>query len=224
MRRVESSDADAPGPEEAGTALTPRGAKTRARLLAAARATFEQRGYHDASVNDISSAAEVAYGTFYIYFASKEDVFGEVVKDLYAEFRAIAAAEPDRGSSPAQQIERANRGFLNAYRETAPMQRILEQVATFNPRQAMERRESNRYWRDRTRRAIARWQIAGIVGPDIDAVYAAAALGAMVDRFAYLWFVLGEGHDFETAVEQLTHLYCRALGIEHMLARGSDDL
>ncbi|MEZ5256462.1 MAG: hypothetical protein R2705_06110 [Ilumatobacteraceae bacterium] len=50
-------------------------------------------------------------------------------------------------------------------------------------------------------------------------MYAANALGAMVDRFAYVWFVLGEDHDFETAVEQVTHLYCRALGIDHALRR-----
>ena len=97
------------------------------------------------------------------------------------------------------------------------MQRVLEEAATANPRQARERREANRYWRERARRAITQWQIDGKVARDIDAVYAANALGAMVDRFAYVWFVLGEDHDFETAVDQVTHLYCLSLGIQHRL-------
>jgi AcrR family transcriptional regulator len=217
---------DEPGPDREGEAardpggspaLTARGARTRARLASAARELFEEHGYLATGVNEISAAAGVAYGTFYIYFSSKEEVFGEVVRDLHLEVRAIAAAEPHRGSDPASLIERANRGFFRAYQRTARMQRVVEQAATVNPRQALERREANRYWRERARRAITEWQIDGKVPRNIDAVYAANALGAMVDRFAYLWFVLGEDHDFETAVHQVTHLYCRALGIDHEL-------
>lgn len=197
--------------------LTARGARTRARLVAAARAQFEERGYMSTGVNEISAAAGVAYGTFYIYFASKDDVFDEVVGDVHREVRAIAAAEPHGDSDPASLIERANRGFFRAYQQTVGIQRVIEQAATLDPRRARERREANRYWRERARRAITDWQIDGMVGRNIDAVYAANALGAMVDRFAYVWFVLGEDHDFETAVDQVTHLYCRALGIEHTL-------
>jgi AcrR family transcriptional regulator len=199
--------------------LTARGARTRAKLVDAARDLFERQGYIDTSVNDVTAAAGVAYGTFYIYFTSKEGIFDDLIRDHYAEFRSIAASEPRLGTGPAAQIERANRGYLRAYQQTAAMMRILEQVITVNPRLAMERRESNRFWRERSRRAITGWQIDGIVGRDIDAVYAANALGAMVDRFAYLWFVAGEAHDFDIAVEQITHLYCNALGIVHAIDR-----
>jgi hypothetical protein len=37
----------------------------------------------------------------------------------------------------------------------------------------------------------------------------------MVDRSAYVWLVLGEPFDEELAVDQLTALYCRALGLEY---------
>jgi AcrR family transcriptional regulator len=213
----------APSERSPHVQLTPRGARTRARLVDSARILFERDGYLSTGVNDISAAAGVAYGTFYIYFASKEEVFGEVVRELHREVRAIAAAEPHRGSDPASMVERANRGFFRAYRQTAGMQRVLEEAACANPRQAQERREANRYWRERARRAITQWQIDGTIPRDIDPVYAANALGAMVDRFAYVWFVLGEDHDFETAVDQVTHLYCRSLGIEHHLRPASVD-
>jgi len=176
---------------------------------------FESKGYLETNVHDISSAAGVAYGTFYIYFASREEIFAELVKVHMQRFREIAASEPSTGVRPADLIERANRGFLRAYRETAAMQGLVEQVATFDPQQALKRRQSNHYFRERARRAITSWQIDGLVPRDIDAVYAASALGALVDRSAYLWFVLGEEHDFDVAVEQLTHLYCGALGLEH---------
>jgi hypothetical protein len=37
----------------------------------------------------------------------------------------------------------------------------------------------------------------------------------MVDRSAYVWLVLGEPHEEEVAVEQLTALYCGALGLAY---------
>jgi len=109
---------------ESNARLTARGARTRARLVSAARALFEERGYLATGVNDISAAAGVAYGTFYIYFASKDEVFGEVVDELHRQVREIAAAEPHLGSDPASLIERANRGFFRAYRETAAMEAV----------------------------------------------------------------------------------------------------
>jgi hypothetical protein len=36
----------------------------------------------------------------------------------------------------------------------------------------------------------------------------------MVDRFAYVWLVLGEDFDFEESVYSLTLLWARALGLD----------
>ena len=38
----------------------------------------------------------------------------------------------------------------------------------------------------------------------------------MVDRSAYVWLVLGEPYDEDVAVEQLTALYCGALGLTYV--------
>ena len=43
-------------------------------------------------------------------------------------------------------------------------------------------------------------------------VYAATALTGMVDRFAYVWLILGEEFDEEQAVETLTRLWYQAIG------------
>ena len=62
--------------------------------------------------------------------------------------------------------------------------------------------------------ALQRWQRRGLIDPNLDPVYAANALGSMVDRFAYVWLVLGEPFEEDQAVETLTQLYCAALGLE----------
>jgi AcrR family transcriptional regulator len=199
------------------TPLTARGARTRAALVKAARALFERQGYLDTNVGDIAKKARVAHGTFYTYFASKEEIFAEVADDLQHQLLTTAEAEPHPppGSMLSERIERANRGYLRGFAENARMMGVLEQVATFNPRLAAIRRANRRYFVQRNTASIRRWQEQGLVDERLDAGYAASALGSMVDRSAYVWMVLGEPFELDEAVIQLTRLYCNALGLPY---------
>lgn len=195
--------------------LTPRAVRTRAALVQAARGLFETQGYLDTNVGDITARARVAHGTFYTYFSSKEEIFREVARDFSAQFQEVVESEPvlGAGATLRDRIARTNRGYLRAYQQFAPMMAVLEQVATFNPRLLEIRRETRRFNVERNAAAFRRWQERGLIDRSIDPVYAASALGSMVDRSAYVWIVLGEPYDLETAVDQLTTLYCNALGI-----------
>ncbi len=202
-------------PAPVASPVTARCARTRAALVKAARALFEKNGYLDTNVDDIARRARVAHGTFYTYFNSKEEIFSEVVHVLLDDFRRIADAEPPASGEVSERIERSNRGYIKAFRANARMMAVLEQVATFNPRLAKVRRDARRFWVDRGTEAIRRWQRRGLVDQQIDAAYAASALGSMIDRSAYIWIVLGEPYETEKAVEQLTRLYCNALGVPY---------
>ena len=91
---------------------------------------------------------------------------------------------------------------------------VLEQVAMDDPELRDVRLASRRYWVERQEEQIKRWQAEGIARPEIDAGYAANALGAMVDRCAFLWLVLGdEPYEEDRAVASLTDLYVNALGL-----------
>jgi AcrR family transcriptional regulator len=197
--------------------LTARGARTRAALVKAAWALFERQGYLDTSVGDIAKRAHVAHGTFYTYFSSKEEIFGEVADDLQHRLVEATEAEPHLPPDAAvsERIERANRGYLRGFEQNARMMGVLEQVATFNPRLAAIRRANRRYFVQRNTAAISRWQEQGLVDERIDAGYAASALGSMVDRSAYVWLVLGEPFELDEAAIQLTRLYCNALGLPY---------
>ena len=126
---------------------------------------------------------------------------------------APAEAVLPEGAGLRARIERGNRGYLRAYELLAPMLAVLEQVATFNPRLAEIRRGSRRAWVKRGAESFRRWQGRGLIAADVDVEYAANALGAMVDRCAYVWIVLKEPYEFDRAVQQLTLLYCNALGL-----------
>ena len=80
------------------------------------------------------------------------------------------------------------------------MMAVLEQSATFTEMLMDVRRKIRGYWVDRSRPAIERWQAEGLVDGSIDRYYAATSLGAMVNRSAYVWMVLGEPYDEDIAV------------------------
>src|SRR5258708_37195215 len=59
--------------------------RTRADILAAARQVFARRGYHEASIAEITERADVGVGTFYHYFTNKDEVFKTVMEDALRE-------------------------------------------------------------------------------------------------------------------------------------------
>jgi AcrR family transcriptional regulator len=225
--RPDDQDPDGNGgspPALVSAPLTARGARTRAALVKAARALFERKGYLDTNVGDIAKRARVAHGTFYTYFSSKEEIFGEVADDLQHRMLLVAEEEPHLppGAPLSERIERSNRGYLRGFEQNARMMGVIESVATFNPRLAAIRRANRRYFVQRNTASIKRWQEQGLVDERIDPGYAASALGSMVDRSAYVWLVLGEPFEFDEAVIQLTRLYCNALGLRYHRDDGAD--
>jgi AcrR family transcriptional regulator len=192
---------------------TPKGRRTQATLIQAAREVFSRDGFVDARIADIADMAGVAHGTFYSYFDSKEQIFRAVIHQLELD---LAKSRPNSNDNlpPAARIEEANRHYLRSYRDNAALFATLEQAATLNQELRLLRKEGRSLLVSRSARAIAHWQEAGLADPDLDPRYAANALGNMVDRFAYVWFVLGEDFEEETAVATLTRLWVQALGLD----------
>jgi len=186
-------------------------------LKKAARALFEKQGFQSTSINQISTKARMAHGTFYTYFESKEQIFGEIVNDLYLTMtRTMASQPPVLGGDLSERIERANCGYLTAYQQNARMMAALEQASTLSAPLAAIRRASRVGWISRNTNAIRRWQERGDVAANVDPPAAAEILGCMVDRTAYVWVVLEEKEfDLQEATQQLTRLYCNALGLHY---------
>ena len=70
--------------------LRAQGKKTMRKLLDAAMVVFEKRGYHAARVDDIVKVARTSHGTFYLYFANKEDLFRALLADVAEEVHTVS--------------------------------------------------------------------------------------------------------------------------------------
>lgn len=61
----------------------------KAELIAVAERLFIERGYDETAVSDIVKAANVAQGTFYYYFKTKDDVRNAIIDNNIEEIKAI---------------------------------------------------------------------------------------------------------------------------------------
>ncbi len=75
-------DASEPAVDGRAARAERRRTERRAAVLSAATRVFRDKGYHQASVHDIIDEARIARGTFYLYFASKQEVFSQLVDDF----------------------------------------------------------------------------------------------------------------------------------------------
>ncbi|MCX4244968.1 TetR/AcrR family transcriptional regulator [Paraliomyxa miuraensis] len=119
-----SSSAPATGP------ATARGQRTRNKLLAAAETVFGDMGYERASIVEITRAAGVAQGTFYVYFPSKKAVFVELVWELNRKLRRSLRAATDALVDPDRfELERVGAlTFLRFVQEHKDLYRIVRQA------------------------------------------------------------------------------------------------
>ena len=95
-----------------------------------ATARFAENGYHPTSVAEIVQGLGVGKGVFYWYFASKEELFLEILRDAQRQLRrrqeAAIADEPD----PVTRIELGIRASIAWFDENRNVVKLLQFAAT----------------------------------------------------------------------------------------------
>ncbi|MBO0831880.1 MAG: TetR/AcrR family transcriptional regulator, partial [Actinobacteria bacterium] len=110
--------------------LGAHGRETVRRLLEAGLAEFEEAGFQVARVEDIVRRAKTSHGTFYLYFANKDDLFRTLLRDALVDMAEITDDFPvvtsnDAGRAALRSwVER----FCDIYQAHATVIRILSQA------------------------------------------------------------------------------------------------
>jgi AcrR family transcriptional regulator len=113
---MSQSAVDAP---EAAARGAKRRLESRKRLLAAARKLFVARGYHATRPQDISKAAGLGHGTFYLHFKDKRECFLAFVEEARAEVDAAVIARAGKAKNLAEMVEAVLRTIYD-YAESHP--------------------------------------------------------------------------------------------------------
>lgn len=114
-----------------GRVLGRQGRQTVRKLLEAGLAEFDEHGFQAVTVDDVVRRASTSHGTFYLYFASKEDLFRTLLRDALAAMQLITDEFPV--VTPSERGKAALRSwvsrFFDIYAEHATVLRVLSQGA-----------------------------------------------------------------------------------------------
>jgi AcrR family transcriptional regulator len=178
--------------EETRKRRSPSKDERRAQLLEAARSVFGSKGYHAATVDDITRAAGVAKGTFYLYFTEKRTIFYELITcffELITEAgKSVGADEVQTREDFFRRLEQAghqlarifadNRDLVRlTYRESMGMDEKLESMVRRFYRQMAQVEADN------VRLGVK----LGLFRDDIHPLLAAYAHIGMVERVLLQW-------------------------------------
>ena len=207
--------------ERAAAPVTARGRRTRDAVLAAARATFETRGFTDTTMSDIADAASVSHGTVYTYFPNKDAVLTAVVDDLAAEVVVALRVGDDTGDDPIARIAAANQRYLDAHERHARLIVVVEHAATTDPhyREVLDGLRAG--FVDRAVRGLRRLQRDGVADPALDPRIAGEALCGMVESYARRQTQTGDPLSDPTTLDTLNRLWAQAIGLPHHRVNGA---
>jgi len=156
--------------------------ETRQSLMEAAYRLFKEDGYDATTVKDITDEADVAKGTFFNYFPTKEAVLPAIAAHRLEQL--AEALTPERGApdSPVARIKLALRLVAeDPLCDQQLAQRLFSAI--------MRRRElrPGHAFRDLLLEQVHQGQVAGEIREDLDAVSLAGAIHALFFHQLAMW-------------------------------------
>jgi AcrR family transcriptional regulator len=191
-----------------GRELRARGQRTMRKLLDAGIEVFGKIGYHPARVDDIVKVAKTSHGTFYLYFANKEDLFQALAVDVAQEMSALAeslgAVGPDEAGR--EELRRWLARFAELHERYGPVIRAWTEAE-------IDASEFGRLGADVLAdfAATLAEQIRRSAPADLNPEVAALALVAMIERFSYYVYSGQVAADRDELVETLADVTWAAM-------------
>ena len=174
------------------------------KLADAGLRVFARRGYHEARVDDIVRAARTSHGTFYLYFANKEDLLGALAVECAAAIEEVAATTPT--VTPDRAGEEALAEFLGSFLRVYARYGVV--IRAWMERQVTDRSVDRLGVQAFTHVAESLGRELAAAGAPHDAA-TVAALMAMLERTSYAMTSRDLGFDPDAALATLTRVIHR---------------
>ena len=185
--------------------LDRRKARTRASLVAAARTLLASRDPAEISIQEITDAADVGFGSFYNHFRSKQDLFDAAVEEVLEEHGDMVDAVTASIVDPAEV-------FAAAIRMTARLPKTQPQIAKIFRRIGFDLLAAPRGLAPRARRDLQTAVAAGRFTVDDPDVALACAAGALLGVLQVASTDTGPG-GVDRAADELAANLLRMFGV-----------
>jgi len=157
----------------------------------AALRVLDRKNFLSVTVEDIVRDAEIARGTFYIYFKDKFDVLKALAMREHERLFADSHVNLDRAAHPYDRLRTSLRNVISHWESHASLFRSLTQMSLARDDFYQMARQNRFRFIEKIRGDIDSSIARGRAHP-IDPAVAAKALAAMMDWFCLLWFAMHE--------------------------------
>ncbi|MBD3867189.1 MAG: TetR/AcrR family transcriptional regulator [Acidobacteria bacterium] len=161
----------------------------RSRILAAAVRLFAGDGFYRTRIGDIAKTANVATGTVYTYFESKEKILDAIFEDSMEQFLALGKEDMAGAETALERLQRIvelHLTNLGRDRELATVFQIeLRHSARFMD--VYSRSRQLREYFNRVAAILEQGKEEGTVRRDLDVWFATKALFGILDEAATNW-------------------------------------
>lgn len=185
--------------------MSVRSDATKKKLFDSAMELIGERGFTDASVDQIVARAGVAKGTVYYHFSGKAELVEALIADrfapLAAAFRAAASAHPDDPRAAIEAIVRAELEFLAEHSSFSKLllTEMWREDRVWRETLVLARRELFAVISDVIRHGIA----TGEFRADVDPEFGASALFGMTATVALDWLAFEPAKPLEVVLGQI---------------------
>src|SRR6266699_2415985 len=188
-------------------------ADKRAIILRAATRVFARNGYFNSKVADIARAADVADGTVYLYFKSKEEILHSIFDQNMAEAIASGRKLIKALSDPREklrQIARLHLERLGADRDLA----VVFQVELRGSTKFMEEFSAAGFaeYLALLRRTFEEGQRVGAFRKELNATVAAKILFGALDEMATNWIISKRSYKLEPMADVVMDVFLNGVG------------
>src|SRR6266702_8567542 len=107
--------------------------EARSRILDAASRVFAEKGYHEATMEDVAKQLGVSKGALYLYFSSKEHLFEAMVKTAPQAFKEILYSSFGDEADPVQSATRFFDAMIKRFGSNPRLSLEILSEASRNP-------------------------------------------------------------------------------------------
>ncbi len=94
-------------------------------IIDAAEKIFTQNGYEKTTIDDIAKESELAKGTLYLYFQSKEEIFGGIILRGLETMASLLEEQQKTASTGIEKYDAANQVFQDYCKKFSDYLKIL---------------------------------------------------------------------------------------------------
>ncbi|KAF0824197.1 TetR/AcrR family transcriptional regulator [Cytobacillus firmus] len=109
--------------------------KTRQKLLQAGKEVFLEKGFQKATISQVIKKAKTGYGTAYVYFKNKDELFITLMEDLMNQFYEVAEMpfKPQAKEEAYENIKKQVRLFLQLAMDERDMMKVVKEAIGVSP-------------------------------------------------------------------------------------------